>query len=288
VHITYYIDATDFLNHAGKYLTQNEVQHGLILGIANVCKQNPSRYGRECPWFCSVNAGENNYAAAIRTPPHMLILAYFSGDMHRIAEKLVKAVFESFKVIPGVMGDKELVDIFAGLWCKKCHTKIINTQAQRIYRLDKVNNIPMAPGRVRIATLDDKELVKKWSHAFHIDVGGEIRHAPEGDPTPGLEHGAVFFWVDGGRLVSMAVKGRPTDKGMTVSYVYTPSELRRKGYATSCVAEVSRNILQSGKEFCTLYTDLANPTSNSIYKKIGYKEVCDSVEYTFEMPEETE
>jgi hypothetical protein len=70
---------------------------------------------------------------------------------------------------------------------------------------------------------------------------------------------------------------------MTVGGVYTPPELRNRGYATSCVAELSRNILQSGKEFCTLYTDLANPTSNSIYMKIGYKPVCDSVEYAFKL-----
>jgi GNAT superfamily N-acetyltransferase len=264
------------------------VKHGLVLGIANVCKQNPQRYGRENPWFCTIGLRKEIYAAAIRTPPHMVILAYFSGDTAKIAEKLIKEVFKSFKVIPGVIGDNELVDIFAGLWCKKYHTKIVNTQAQRIYRLDKVNDVPLTPGKVRIATIEDKELVKQWAHAFHIDVGGEIRHAPEGDPTPGLEQGWLFFWEDGGRPVSMAAKCRPTDKGMTVGYVYTPPELRGKGYATSCVAELSRNILQSGKEFCTLYTDLANPTSNSIYKKIGYKEVCDSVEYTFEMPEETE
>jgi predicted GNAT family acetyltransferase len=79
----------------------------------------------------------------------------------------------------------------------------------------------------------------------------------------------------------MAVKGRSSEKGMTVGYVYTPPELRGRGYATSCVAELSRNILQNGKEFCMLYTDLANPTSNSIYRKIGYEEVYDSVEYTF-------
>jgi predicted GNAT family acetyltransferase len=70
---------------------------------------------------------------------------------------------------------------------------------------------------------------------------------------------------------------------MTVSGVYTPPELRCKGYATSCVAELSRNILQSGKKFCMLYTDLANPTSNSIYMKIGYWPVCDSVQHTFEV-----
>jgi predicted GNAT family acetyltransferase len=79
----------------------------------------------------------------------------------------------------------------------------------------------------------------------------------------------------------MALKTRPTDKGATVGGVYTPPEFRKKGYATSCVAEISRAILQGGKQFCALYTDLANPTSNSIYIKIGYQPVCDSVEHTF-------
>jgi ribosomal protein S18 acetylase RimI-like enzyme len=287
VEIKYYKDAADFLAHTGEYLAQDEARYGLINGIARVVEKNPRRYGQEDPWVCSVGDGRTIVAAALRTPPYMVITAYFSGDINAAAEKLMSAVFESFKVIPGVIGDKELADIFAGLWCEKHGTKIKFTQGQKIYRLVKVNDVPQAPGRVRVAALEDKDLVKQWAHAFHVDVGGEIRHAPEGDPTPGLEQGAVFFWEDSGRPVSMAVKGRPTDKGMTVGYVYTPPELRGKGYATSCVVELSRNILQSGKEFCTLYTDLSNPTSNSIYKKIGYQEVCDSVEYTFEVPEKS-
>jgi predicted GNAT family acetyltransferase len=79
----------------------------------------------------------------------------------------------------------------------------------------------------------------------------------------------------------MATKTFPTDNGMTVGGVYTPPELRGKGYATSCVAELSRNILQSGKKFCVLTTDLANPTSNSIYIKIGYKPIGDNSFYIF-------
>ena len=71
---------------------------------------------------------------------------------------------------------------------------------------------------------------------------------------------------------------------MTVGLVYTPPELRRKGYATACVAGVCREILKSGYDFCALYTDLSNPTSNSIYIKIGFKPVCDSVQYTFSAP----
>ncbi len=275
-----YKNAKEFLAHAGLYLAKDEARYGLILGIANALVRHAEHYGPEPPWFCSINTGTKVNAVAIRTPPHMVILAYFSGNIEIIIAELVKAVYKKYQNIPGVIGDKEIVDVFAKLWCEKYGVTIKSIMAQRIYRLLKVNNVPLVPGKFRIATMADKELISRWHHAFHVDIGGKERNEPENDITPVLKLGWVFIWEDG-QPVSMALKTRPTDKGMTVVGVYTPPEFRGKGYATSCVAEVSRNIMQSGKEFCTLYTDLANPTSNSIYKRIGYQEVADSVEYTF-------
>jgi uncharacterized protein len=276
--VQYYENAADFLAHAGSYLAKDEARYGLIYGIAKVIEVVPQRYGPEKPWFCSINTGDTVNAVAIRTPPHMVLIAHLSGDMDIVAETLVGAVSKDFKNVPGVVGDKEIADNFTKRWCEKFGVTIRDTMAQRIYRLDKVNDIPPAPGRLRAATMADKDLVLKWFHAFHIDIGAEARGEPINDVTPVIERGWVFIWEDG-KPVSMALKTRPTDRGMTVGGVYTPPELRGKGYATSCVAELSRNILQSGKEFCMLYTDLANPTSNSIYMKIGYKPVCDSVEH---------
>jgi len=40
-------------------------------------------------------------------------------------------------------------------------------------------------------------------------------------------------------------------------------------------------LLDEGRRFCALFTDLANPTSNRIYHKIGYRPVCDFDEYVF-------
>jgi predicted GNAT family acetyltransferase len=280
-----YKTAGEFLAHAGKHLAKDEARYGLTMGLVKRLVENPHYYGEENPWFCTTGMGNKVNAAAMRTPPHTLILAHLSGAIEAVAEKLVQAVINDFNFIPGVVGDKELADTFAMLWCEKCGAKIVNTMAQRIYRLDKVNNVPASPGRFRLATMAEKELVKKWAHAFHLDTFGEGSNAAESDITPALEHNAVFFWELQGRPVSMAVKMRPTDKGMSVGCVYTPPELRGKGYATSCVAELSRSILQSGRGFCMLYTDMANPTSNSIYKKIGYNPVCDSVEHSFEMME---
>ena len=73
----------------------------------------------------------------------------------------------------------------------------------------------------------------------------------------------------------MAASARPTKRAIAVNGVYTPREWRRRGYATACVAALSELLLQRGFELCVLYTDLSNPTSNSIYTQIGYRPLRD-------------
>ena len=92
------------------------------------------------------------------------------------------------------------------------------------------------------------------------------------------------MWEDVGQPVSLAGVGRPTAHSMSVGPVFTPVEFRGNGYATSLVAQVSQEILDSGKTMATLYTDLSNPTSNAIYQRIGYRRVGDSVNRWFDFP----
>jgi predicted GNAT family acetyltransferase len=281
----FYKTAAEFLDSAKSALVKNEARYSLIFGVSKRLLKDPHAYGPSDPWFCVVSAGHNIRAAAIRTPPYKIILAHFNGDTAAAGAALVDAVSEKELDLYGVSGEKELAGLFAEFWYRK-HGAAIKPEVtvnQRIYRLDKVNDVPLSPGRLRPATGADTELVKKWKHAFYVSTHGASRGNTESDIVPLLNEGAVFFWEDE-TPVCMAVKYRPTDKSMDVSTVYTPPEMRGKGYATSCVAELSRNILQSGYEFCTLYTNLANPTSNAIYMKIGFKPVHDCVEYTFETP----
>jgi hypothetical protein len=56
------------------------------------------------------------------------------------------------------------------------------------------------------------------------------------------------------------------------------SRSRDKRLRSSSRPEVA---LDRGKRFCFLYTDLANPTSNAIYMRLGYRPVCDSREIAF-------
>ena len=79
----------------------------------------------------------------------------------------------------------------------------------------------------------------------------------------------------------MAAWSGKTPNGVRVNLVYTPPSLRSRGYATTCVGALTRRLLEQGNRFCFLFTDLANPTSNSIYQQLGYRPVSDTASYAF-------
>ena len=77
----------------------------------------------------------------------------------------------------------------------------------------------------------------------------------------------------------MAAWAGRAERGVRVNFVYTPREYRRRGFASACVADLTQQLLAEGHAFCCLFTDLANPTSNSIYQTIGYRPVCDMSDF---------
>ena len=279
--IHYFTDANNFLDCTGVLLENDEARYGLILGISKRLLKNPHHYGKVAPWFCVVQEREKILAAAIRTPPHNVILSHFSGYPVAIAASLVESISKRAETIPGVIGDKMIADPFAENWCASHGTIISGRMAERIYRLEKINKITLASGNLRPATMDDKEILTKWIHSFYLDVFHAVNPERTKDEVAPLVSGKEIYLWDDGIPLSMVAKTRPTDKGISIGLVYTPPELRQRGYGTSCVAALCKELLDSGYKFCTLYADLANPISNSIYQKIGFKPVCDSVEIPF-------
>jgi predicted GNAT family acetyltransferase len=111
----------------------------------------------------------------------------------------------------------------------------------------------------------------------HLDVGEIVDRRLESS------RGGFALWDDADATVSLSGFGGETPTGVRIGPVYTPPALRRRGYASALVAELSRRLLDSGRAYCFLYTDLANPTSNRIYQDVGYERVCDSAAYVFEV-----
>ncbi len=278
--LTRYEAAAAFLARAEAWLEQNEAANNLIVGIAVRLAEHPDRI-KQPPFLATVEANGALVAAAVMTPPHRVLLYSAGGadpaPLHLIADDLQAGGW----CVPGVMAASATSEAFVRLWSAATGCAHCPALRERAYELRHVIPPAAAPGRLRPATETDLPLAADWTYRFMQDAGlpGTAEEAYE-IAAQRIDDRDLFLWDDGGP-VSMAAKTRHTTHGIVVSLVYTPRELRGRGYASACVAALSQKLLDAGWEFCALFTDLANPTSNDIYQRIGYRPVCDFNEYDF-------
>jgi predicted GNAT family acetyltransferase len=153
---------------------------------------------------------------------------------------------------------------------------------QLIYQLEVVNKKVIGVGLMRVASDQDIERITQWIYEFSLVTPDQLSvDAARNLAQESVHAGSIYLWTINNKVVSMARKARPSKNGIVVSLVYTPIEERKKGYASSLVATLSQHLLDEGYQFCSLYTDLSNPTSNHIYREIGYKPIAESVMYSF-------
>lgn len=278
LQLTIHTNINDFLSAAERDLARDEVTNGLMLGVALRVKQDPSRY-QAAPFLATVHEDDALVAAGVMTPPYGL-LVYAPVDEPRPALRLIAETLVAARwPLPTVNGVAAISHAFAEEWRALTGGVVTPLMALRVFELRRVTPPAWPPGHLRPATDADAGLVMAWYDAFHDEA------VPD-EAAPRLSHversiteGSIYFWETEGRPVSLAAKGRRTAHGASIGPVYTPPELRGRGYASACVAALSQLILDEGKEFCTLFTDLANPTSNHIYQQIGYRPVCDFAEF---------
>jgi predicted GNAT family acetyltransferase len=271
-------DPVEFLQAASPLLLEDEARHNLILGIAGTLRDSPELYPERRLWL--VEDGAEVVGAALRTPPFNLVLARPHGE--RALEQLAAELDDD---LPGVTGAVPEVEAFAARWSDRAGKSAHTQMRQGVYSLERVEPAAAVRGAMRPAAAADRPLLLDLLRAF----GSEALHQEQADEERlarmvehRLESGSAGFrlWDDGGP-VSLAGFGGGTPNGIRVGPVYTPPELRGRGYASALVAALSAELLARGRRFCFLYTDLANPTSNRIYERIGYRRVCESAEIRF-------
>jgi predicted GNAT family acetyltransferase len=278
-------DAAAFLAKAEPLLLSDEARHNLILGIAGTIRDSPDIYPLRSLWVASKEG--RPVGAALRTPPYNLILA--RPESPYALDALAGEIAEE---LPGVNGCVPEAEEFAELWAGRTGARPRTNMRQGVYALEEVQPLAAVPGSARVATAEDRELVLRWWLAFGEEVlheGGPGRENAEAmvDHRLAAANRGILLWEDGGGVVSFAGWGGATPNGIRVGPVYTPPELRGRGYATALTAELSQGLLEGrlfegGRRFCFLYTDLANPTSNAIYERIGYRRAAESAEILFE------
>lgn len=276
--------AVDFLAVAGEFLARREAEHNLLFGICSAIRLSPEAFGGGPARFLTVSDnGGRIVAAALQTPPHNLVVSQV--DDPDAIDVLVDAV--AGDQLPGVLAPKEVAGRFVTRWADRTGETAHLEVAERIFRLEHVTPPPRpASGSWRLARPGDRDLVAEWIQAFSAEAMPE-QPAIE-DPLAVADrwiagiNRTLYLWEDGGRAVCLVGAGGETPNGIRIGPVYTPPDVRGHGYATSLAAIASADQLARGRRFCFLFTDLANPTSNAIYRAIGYEPVCDMDQFRFD------
>ncbi|HLW47474.1 MAG TPA: GNAT family N-acetyltransferase [bacterium] len=271
-----------FLDAVEPFLLADEACHNLLLGIpARLIARGPA--AAEGVYLAAAVDRGRIAGAAMMTPPWHMVL---SKTAHPDAVRCIAEDAAAIRPAPaGVNALEDVAPEFVGIWRRLTGEPAQRILTERIHRLDAVRPVPDVAGRLRPADTTDRPLLVCWLQAFADEIFTGDKRRPGNAQTvvddrlatPGE---GIVLWEDS-EARCVAGYGSGTKHGIRIGPVYTPPEHRNRGYATACVAALSRQLLEQGRRFCMLFTDLENPGSNRIYQRIGYEPVCDVAEYRF-------
>ena len=272
MQIKRYDDPQQFCAVAMEFLLRNEAANNIMLGSA------PQLAPGGGDFLCTFH---DDADAVVGAAMMMVGRPLDISDAPDEAVEMLADMLAREREVPSVLALPRQADLFVRLWVERKGVRVARETALAVHQLDRVIWPRPVSGAMRQARVDERELVAQWITAFSQEIHEPIT---DGDDRAGcvLEQGRMYVWEDDSRVVSMAGWTRPMPNGVAIGFVYTPRELRGRGYASNCVAALSQRMLDAGKKFCALYTDLANPTSNKIYREIGYRHICDSKHVFFE------
>lgn len=280
--LTQHDDPEDLLRIIEPLPLANESQNNLFLGLLIQFTNHQEQQEDDHFWF-SIEENSEIILAGWRTPPFPFGIWAPETGYEPALQCFVDFLKEKNKEVPGVVARKDVADTFSIIARSEFKLETFFTMEQGLYECREVDRSLLGPGSIRLATLEDLELLTNWTIAFYIDVLNTepLRSETLEKLQAEIPVGMYYLYEIDGRPVSTAANARPMKNGITVNMVYTPDNQRGNGYATACVAQLTQKLLNEGWKFTALYTDLKNPTSNSIYKKIGYRWITESAEHRF-------
>ena len=283
VEIRSHNHASELISLSGTYLERHESENNLPIGLVYRLSESPHYYGSKSPLLLSILEQGKVVGVAIMTPPRRIILSKIDTEIRVAITHLVEYLRRINMRTPGVVGPSVEAQAFSDCWVEG----IFGVSARvamglRVFEARKVVDVSLSPGRLRLACMDDHPLMTEWIANFSVEIKEPVDlESAKSHAERSIKAQELYIW-DNGESVCIAKESRPTRNGTTINTVYTPPEHRNKGYATSCVWSLTQKMLTDRYSFCSLYTDLSNPTSNSIYTKIGYIPVGDALAFDFE------
>jgi predicted GNAT family acetyltransferase len=275
--------ADAYLAAAGEWLAPQEAEASLMLGIPMRIQAQGGALDPEI-FLATVHfEAEQKRAvgAAFWTPPWPLVVHADVGREREVAQLVASDLLRQGRRATGVNGRVPGSAAFVDVWRELTGETGELVDRMRIYELRVVLPPRSAPGFLRDAMSADAPLIFAWLQAFYREAlpRDAFTHTVE-SVAASIAEGRFALWQSDGEAVTLVGHSRKLPRGDSVSWVYTPPPARRRGFASNAVAAFSQRLLDEGNEYCCLFTDLSNPTSNHIYQVIGYRPLCEYARYT--------
>jgi GNAT superfamily N-acetyltransferase len=268
-------DVESYLAAAGGFLRARPAENTVILAAAvAVRSQGPGAFGGSAPLFgWRAEPGGAVTAAFMHTPPFPVVLTAMTNG-HAAA---LAAEFAARGRRPaGVNAAPEPATAFAAAWQDHTGQAARTGMRMRLYALGRL--LPPdrpPPGRARTASVQDTALLLTWLDAFQDEAKPAGPHESERVVSDRVGWGGLVLWEHHGRPVSLAGRNRAAAGQARIGPVYTPPDLRGRGFGGAATVAITQAALDDGAEGVVLFTDLANPASNTLYQRLGYRPVSD-------------
>jgi predicted GNAT family acetyltransferase len=283
--LEFHDDPAAFLEVAGDHLAADPVLNTVVATVTRRAVDAVDLVRGTGPrWWLTVRDGSRVVGVAMRTAPESPHPLFVLPMPDEAAVALARVLHERDESMAAANGALPAARLVAEESARLAGGEVVVAERTRLHSVREVVPPRPVPGRLRLATVDDLDLVLRWHLAFDVDAaeqagrsGGHAMLEPPDAATllPRIEQGRVWLWEDEhGVPVHLTAANPPVYGVARVGPVYTPRERRGRGYASATVAEVSQLLLDSGLRVC-LFTDQANPTSNKVYEALGYRPVAD-------------
>jgi len=294
----------EFLAAAGEFLRADPVRNSVVLTVTEGLRLSPPPPApspspdREEPWFGwwrppgGPGGRDPQGLQDLQGPVGAVFLhtpgfpVFVSHTTRRAAAELARDLAAAGRRISGVSAGRQAADAFAAAWQARTGQTAVVHRRMRLFRLGELAwprpDLETPEGTARLAVPPEAGLLAGWFEAFAREAGDPPRQDHRAAVGERLGYGGITLWEAGGVPVSVAALTRTVAGMVRVGPVYTPPALRGRGYAGAATAAASQAALDAGVREVVLYTDLANPTSNALYQRLGYRPVEDRVILSFE------
>lgn len=284
--VTFTSVAREFVEQAAAHLADHPIVENVVATVADrACREDAEGVARPAgrPWWFSLIRRSDGriVGVAMRTAPAPEYGVWIGDMPDDAAASVADQLIARDEKITMINGSQRPARLVADRLAVHSGGQVSVRERTRLFELGDLVFPKGIPGALRVAGPGDLDLVHRWRDEFlgeaEEQAGRPVQSHDPHDPEETrrrIRDGQYWLWEDSGQVVHLTGANPPSAGVARIGPVYTPKPYRGNGYAIAAVAAVSQLFLDQGVRVC-LFTDQANPVSNRIYQRIGYRAITD-------------